>query len=173
MQGHYRTETEARPRHVGCCEIVTPARLFLCADCRDQVLICSGCDRGNIYCADCAVRARQRSMRAAGKRYQATYRGRMKHADRERRYRARKNNVTHQGSPPGRLDDLLAENPAAVVVEPSCSDVPRRQRGYCQGCGRRCPELVRRDFLRHRRGPPAVAGAGLNNRRGLRRDHSP
>lgn len=166
MQGHYRLRAEARPRRAGCCDVVISARFFLCAACRDQVLICSDCDRGNIYCAVCAPQARQRSMRMAGRRYQATRRGRMMHADRERRYRARKNNVTHQGSPSDRTDDLVVEDPAAVVFEPSRADEPRRSRSHCLGCGRRCPELIRRDFLRRRRGPIA-------NRRGLRHDYSP
>ena len=39
------------------------ARLFLCAGCRMQVVICSCCDRGQIYCAgDCARRARRHSL---------------------------------------------------------------------------------------------------------------
>ena len=47
-----------------------PDRLgfFLCADCRNQVVVCSGCDRGQVYCAgDCARRARQATA-AAGRK---------------------------------------------------------------------------------------------------------
>ena len=70
-------------------------RFFLCAGCRVQVLVCSYCDRGQIYCAGtCAPRARHESMRAAGRRYQDSHRGRRKHAERSRRYRARQNKVT-------------------------------------------------------------------------------
>jgi len=44
----------------------TPARFFLCVRCRVQVLICSCCDRGQIYCADgCAQIARRERQRAA------------------------------------------------------------------------------------------------------------
>ena len=65
------------------------ARLFVCLRCRAQVLVCSHCDRGQIYCAGtCAQEARQHARQAAGKRYQATYRGRLNHAARAGRYRA-------------------------------------------------------------------------------------
>ena len=63
------------------------ARLFLCARCRRQVLICSRCDRGQRYCgARCSGPARRESLRAAGRRYQQTRRGRHCHAERQRRY---------------------------------------------------------------------------------------
>ena len=65
MQGHHRSRRGARPRHrpapdgSGRCGHTDgpQARLYLCANpgCRDQVLICSDCDRGHIYCADCDV----------------------------------------------------------------------------------------------------------------------
>ena len=74
-------------------------RMFLCAGCRALVVVCPRCDRGQIYCSrDCAARARRASQRAAGRRYQASRRGRFAHAARARRYRARRNIVTHQGS---------------------------------------------------------------------------
>ena len=43
------------------------------------------------------------TLHAAGRRYQASHRGRIKHAQRSRRYRARQNKVTHHGSPPGSI----------------------------------------------------------------------
>lgn len=161
MLGDYGTGEEARPRVAGCidCDVTTPPRLYLCGQCRRQVVICSGCDRGNIYCGACAPLARRRSVRAAGARYQQGRRGRHKHAERTRRWRARKNNVTHHGSPDAGPDDVLAQAPA--VVAPAQIRPP----GHCLFCGRRCPDFVRRDFLR-RRGP-------WINRRGLHHDHSP
>ncbi len=53
---------------------VPQARLFLCAvlACRAQVLICRDCDRGHINCGECTPTARQRSLRRAGRRYQAS-----------------------------------------------------------------------------------------------------
>jgi hypothetical protein len=44
------------------------ARLFLCARCRAQVVICRDCDRGQIYCTSrCAQDARRNAQRAAGR----------------------------------------------------------------------------------------------------------
>jgi transposase len=65
-------------------------RLFLCSRCRVQVLVCRRCDRGQIYCSgSCSTQARRASVAAAGRRYQASRRGRFAHAARARRYRAR------------------------------------------------------------------------------------
>jgi hypothetical protein len=89
-----------------------PARLFVCARCRAQVLLCSHCDRGQRYCGRaCSRTARQGSQREAARRYQRSRGGRMAHAARSRRWRMRQrsreqpapstldtNNVTHQGS---------------------------------------------------------------------------
>ena len=55
MQGQYRGNRGVRPRVVSRSgHGDASARLFLCAGCRAQALICSCCDRGQIYCAgDC------------------------------------------------------------------------------------------------------------------------
>ena len=154
LQGHHRSHGGARPRHrpvpdeSGCCghDDVAQARLFLCADpdCRTQVLICRDCDRGHRYCADCAPDARRRSLHQAGRRYQASRRGRINHAERSRRYRARRcgtpqNKVTHHGSPPDRTNALLAADPAWVVDQrlPLDSRPSAHRPGWrCMGCGR-------------------------------------
>jgi len=66
------------------------ARLFHCARCHCQVIVCRHCDHGNVYCANgCAVDARTTSLRRAAKRYRSTRRGRHSNADRQRRFRAR------------------------------------------------------------------------------------
>ena len=65
-------------------------RLFLCQRCRRQVLICSHCDRGQIYCsAQCAEISRREKHRRAEAHYQKTRRGALKHAARQQRYRKR------------------------------------------------------------------------------------
>lgn len=124
----------------------TTARLYHCARCHCQVIICSHCDRGNIYCGkSCAEQARLESQRAAGERYQRTRRGRFKHADRQRRYRARCQKVTHQGSPETPSNDPLttrSEAPESVVgVEDGTI--------HCHFCGRLCSPFLRLDY-RHR-----------------------
>ena len=61
------------------------ARRFLCARCRAPVLVlvCSACDRGQIYCASgCSALARRQSQHAAAQRYQRTRCGRFIHAAR-------------------------------------------------------------------------------------------
>ncbi len=65
-------------------------RLYYCLLCHAQTVICSHCDRGQIYCSDkCAKTARLKSCREAEKRYQLTSRGRHKHAARQKCYRER------------------------------------------------------------------------------------
>ena len=156
MQGQYPGNRGVRLR--GACRSahheVRSARLFLCAACRTQSLICSCCDRGQIYCAgDCAARARHRAQRAAGRRYQSSRRGRLAHADRTRRYRARGKKVTHHGSPEPPRDDLLAPGSPTIAGDAAIpEDRPRRAASHCHWCGRRCPAFVRREFLRRRLG---------------------
>lgn len=73
-------------------------RLYNCAHCGVQVRICAGCEHGQIYCAGaCSAIRRRESLRRAGARYQQTLRGALCHARRQRRWRARQREVTHQG----------------------------------------------------------------------------
>jgi hypothetical protein len=86
------------------------ARLFLCARCRDQVLLCSHCDRGQQYCSRaCSSLSRRERRRQTAERYQNSRDGRLKHAARSARWRQRRRSlrqvnagmhidkVTHQG----------------------------------------------------------------------------
>jgi len=121
------------------------------------VLICSHCDRGHVYCAEtCAQKARRQSQRESGRRYQMSRRGRINHAARARRYRARKNNVTHQGSAPDQSDDLLREDQAVAVVGRPERDNSSRPRWRCHRCGRHCSQLVRHEFLQHCRDSSSI-----------------
>ena len=117
-----------------------------------QVVICSCCDRGQIYCAgDCARQARRHSLKCAGQRYRNSTTGRRRHAARQGRYRARCKKVTHHGSPPPPADDLLPPGSAKSASDAIASeDRPRRTVAHCHWCGRRCPELLRQGFLRRR-----------------------
>ena len=121
-----------------------PGRRYLCAGCRAPVLICSYCDRGNRYCTQgCAPQARQQSIRAAGNRYQDTHRGRRAHTERQRRYRAREQKVTHQGSP-------LPPLPVQLATEPTVTKSTSPPPWHCHLCHQGLPEFVRQDFLRCR-----------------------
>lgn len=129
------------------------ARLFNCARCGRQVTICRHCDRGNRYCKEgCAPAARRASGCAAGARYQGSRQGRFAHAQRQRRYRARRQEVTHQGSlPPPPAASLLPESRASA---PPPDEPPESLR--CHFCGRACSAFVRLGFLRQRRDGSSV-----------------
>jgi len=125
-------------------------RLFNCARCHRQVTICRFCDRGNIYCGrTCSARARIESVRAAGKRYQLSLKGRMKHALRQRRYRSRSNKVTHQGSTDPALDGLLP--PVSRLERTSADETTINTHVIqCDFCQREFAAFIRLDFLHSR-----------------------
>ena len=70
------------------------SRLFYCALCYTQCVICSPCDYGQIYCSpDCSKSARQKSCNEAEKRYQQTPKGKLNHKLRQQRYRERQSKI--------------------------------------------------------------------------------
>lgn len=65
-------------------------RLFNCARCYAQSMICRSCDRGHIYCSHvCAAMARRSHVKRAQRKYQSSHKGRLAAAERQRRFRAR------------------------------------------------------------------------------------
>jgi hypothetical protein len=59
--------------------------------------------------------------------------------------------VTHHGSPEPLPDDLLPPGSPAIASDAAIPEErPRRTTSHCHWCGRRCPEFVRREFLRRR-----------------------
>jgi hypothetical protein len=65
--------------------------------------------------------------------------GRLAHADRTRRYRARGKKVTHHGSPELPRDDLLAPGSPTIAGDAATPEErPRRAASHCRWCGRRC-----------------------------------
>jgi len=142
-------------------------RLFLCARCRVQVLICSACDRGQIYCSrKCSQISRHASVCAAGRRYQRTFKGRLAHAKRSRRYRERQKNVTHQGSLSPAADDLLAVDPAVAVASVT---LPRSSTPCCRFCDMQLSAFVRIGYL----GGRVPRTINQHNHKGSDYDHSP
>lgn len=123
-------------------------RLFSCIRCHSQVVICSHCDRGQIYCGpQCSASARAQSCRAAEKRYQLTPGGKMKHALRQRRYRARlKEKVTDHSSHSPAQNALLqpVKNKAKEAVM-SHGYINR----HCCFCQKTVSSWFRNGFLRH------------------------
>ncbi|QTB53408.1 hypothetical protein [Burkholderia pseudomallei] len=137
-------------------------RLYLCARCRAQVFICRRCDRGNRYCRNCAADVRRDRVREAGRRYQRTRRGRVAHATRSKRYRARRNKVTHQGSLGTATDGVLQpDRDAAVALANAAAHSAAPLPLICHGCGGLLLPLVRTGFVR-RRGPRHVRSEGAS-----------
>ena len=161
------------------------ARMFLCARCRDQVLVCSDCDRGQRYCTrTCSGLVRRAARRDAARRYQRSRGGRVAHAARSRRWRIRQhrvqaettccegvNIVTHQGS-----IDAPADAPLGTCTSDSTAPNVTADAGFsegvsvasvvaagrCRRCGAALTPWVRQGFLRHSTGVRAA-----------RHDHSP
>jgi len=163
MPGDYSTRFGSRPCPASLEADRSTARFFLCAGCRAQVFVCRRCDRGQIYCTGaCAQVARQQAQRMAGQRYQESYPGRLNHAARTSRYRARQKIVTHQGSPPQPQDDVVPLDAVRLTATATASksaavrDVVMRLQGShpgfcrCHWCGECCSPLIRNDFLRRR-----------------------
>jgi len=167
-----------------------PARLYLCARCRAQVILCSRCDRGNRYCGrQCRHQAREQARRETAQRYQRSWGGRIAHAQRSRRWRQRHaardgagaagddaHNVTHQGSRPGEAwAPLVAWTHDSATVAPADTAADSTAQSAsaelaiamvapcwtCRRCGERQPPALRLGFVRH----------GVPQRR--RHDHSP
>ena len=141
-----------------------------------QVLICSRCDRGQQYCgARCSGPARRESLRAAGRRYQHSRRGRHCHAERQRRYRrrcredARVQKVTHHGSACAPCGAELARHQVAMrEANPPMSPTPATKRAHvasatskmhCHFCARPLSEFVRRRGGVHRYDGALASGA--------------
>ena len=99
-------------------------RLFNCAHCKCQVIICSRCDRGNIYCKQCRLSARKKSLLAAAKKYQNSYKGKLNNAKRQQAYRQRQQKkVTDHGSNGLPYNALLPPEPGVptTVTATNCS----------------------------------------------------
>ena len=154
------------------------------------MLVCSVCDRGQIYCASgCSALARRQSQRAAAQRYQRTRSGRFMHAARTRRWRERQavlasvaQSVTHQGSqlappdavlvtpPPSSCDASAAPaQPCMTPIVGSTStavpaSVPTLSTTAsvwrCHWCHTACADSVRLDFLRRSRPAHSVSRTG-------------
>ncbi len=135
----------------------TSARLYNCARCHQQVILCSYCDHGQIYCFDgCGREARILSLREANKRYRKSPLGRQNAARRQAVVRQRKRleesstpssepppekKVTHQGSEEEPSSAPIAsESIAGCVGEYQC---------HC--CGRSVAFHLRSGFIRHQR----------------------
>jgi hypothetical protein len=146
-------------------------RLFACARCQTEVVVCIGCDRGRRYCSrECSGQARRQAQHANGKRYQSSPAGSFAHARRSRRYRqrwrersARQESLPSSAPPPPPPPPPLplppANSDASVGSREPCAggvlaaelDVAPatgcdERRRFCYWCSRECHSVVRRDF---------------------------
>ena len=167
-----------------------PARLFLCAGCRVQVVLCSHCDRGNRYCSrTCWRQTHDLARREAACRYQRSRGGRVRHAARSQRWRQRTalraaegdgtditghadgdaaHKVTHQGSPTGVAAAPLVActyDITSIATDP-LADAPASSAVLrCYRCAAAQPDWLRQDYLRRGRHAMTLSG--------WRHDHSP
>jgi hypothetical protein len=145
--------------------VVEPVgRMFLCARCRDPVVLCSRCDRGNRYCGDeCSTEARSAHGRNAGRRYQAGDIGRSMHAARSRRWRLQRKaklesravderTVTHHGCTeepvqlPGMATQSVRLAASSTALDTAVQALPRA----CPRCAVAVSPFVRQGFMRSR-----------------------
>jgi hypothetical protein len=136
---------------LGLLEEPATYRLYHCRRCAMQMCICAQCDCGNIYCSgECTQLARLESMRRAGARYQRTFNGARKHAERQRRYReGQKLEVTHQAFSLVRTACSVSRHPVTTSElidvdskEPLGPPIRPRQT-HCAFCGRSLPAFAR------------------------------
>ena len=156
------------------------ARLFVCVRCRAQVLLCSHCDRGQLYCTRaCSFAGRGERRRETAQRYQRSRGGRLKHAARTACWRQRRRSlrhasagidvdkVTHQGCPPLRTDASLlacetinagepipldALSSSAAPVEPASLATTAFAAALCRRCACALLPHARVGWLRRDRG---------------------
>ena len=119
------------------------ARLYKCHRCKVPVIICSACDRGNIYCgSSCSQAARVQNHRRANAAYQNTIKGKLNHAERQRRYRMKQSTkkVTDHSS--------ITEAPDGSLPSEPSKDYPQPVKSLCCSfCGKQVPPYLRIDYL--------------------------
>ena len=127
------------------------ARLYSCCRCQKQVMICSRCDRGHRYCAgECSVDARSACLKRASDKYRSTRAGRINNAARQQRYRQRQQQaliqiVTHQGSLPDSLHDVLKTRFDWLNI--AKKQAQNRSGVFCHHCGTVCDPFLRQGFI--------------------------
>lgn len=127
------------------------ARHFNCVRCHTRVIICSRCDRGQIYCAsDCAKQARKHHQQSSRDRYRLSRKGRLNNALRQQRHRSRiQQKVTEHGSvQPPFVDSLPDKTSKSATTQNTTCAATHLNALSCHFCARACDEYVRRGFLR-------------------------
>lgn len=125
------------------------SRLYQCLFCHEQAVVCSKCDRGQIYCSRaCSRLARTNALKCARSRYQSTFKGKRNHAACQARYRKNlRIKVMDQSSPLATHHDsigVLENNPKKAEKEQIKTPLT------CCFCGKPVSNWHRHDFLRRR-----------------------
>ncbi len=120
------------------------ARIFNCVRCQRQTIICTYCDRGNIYCGSlCARQSRTQNHRIANQIYQKTFRGKQQHSVRQCAYRLRqKQKVTDHGSA------LISQNDLLPATENDTKKI-MLEKTHCHFCKRIISPYLRNGYLRY------------------------
>ena len=125
------------------------ARLFHCARCLTQTMICRHCDRGHQYCSPlCAFQAKCESRQRANQKYAKSRRGKHNNAERQRRFRERQSEkVTDQGS---QARPALVSSPK-WTKSPNWKEVLAMMSQHCHWichfCFNRISLYLRNDYL--------------------------
>lgn len=131
------------------------SRLYSCALCHAQAVICTYCDRGQIYCSEiCSQAARIKSCREAEARYQLTPGGKRKHAARQKRYRMRqKEKVTDHGSVTTAHHGLL-DSVKNKTMEVDMAHISTQK--SCCVCKKSVSPWLRTGFIRYYSTKPSI-----------------
>lgn len=129
-------------------------RLYHCARCHKQNIICQKCDRGQRYCpVDCRAQARAESIKRAKIKHQQTHHGRLNNAQRQARFRARlRKKVTDHSSTPSTTHAVLRHDEhskvhAAHLKKSTVIKALNATKLCCHFCGLPCGQFLRNDFL--------------------------
>ncbi len=127
------------------------ARLYSCACCHQLVILCSGCDHGNIYCFDgCSEKQRAQSLSKAGKLYQGTFNGKRNAAHRQAEFRARTRKATAEPPPPEKkVTHQGSEGDSPLPPMDSDSREGGVGMNHCHCCGKPVDYYLRLGFSRY------------------------
>ena len=130
-----------------CCR---SGRLYSCARCHCQVIICSHCDRGNIYCSgECSQAARCEKIKQANQRYEQTSKAKRLKSIRQQRYRQsqKAKKATDQGTLVVRLYDLLLSELKQLKKRLINYRLLYCRHLCCHFCATPCDDFLRQGYL--------------------------
>ncbi len=130
-------------------------RILKCGWCGILVVLCRECDYGNKYCSEnCSKKARKRTLKAAGARYQSSFEGARKHAARQAAYEQRRAEKLTQQSFQGEKSPAIVGQVEQASQAPAIELEMPKTPLQCNSCGLRCVFVVRRWTRRHLRRRP-------------------